>query len=123
MSFVVSIVAIGEQSGTLPRSFSYLADHLERSAETSAKIRKALTYPIFVITMFIGVIILIMVAVIPQISSILTQSGAELPLITKIVVNISHFMQKNIFFISHCGGWYYHWFIYIFTHRGRAPSF
>ena len=47
--FFVSIVAIGEQSGTLPRSFSYLADHLERSADTTAKMRKALTYPAFVI--------------------------------------------------------------------------
>ena len=94
--FFVSIVAIGEQSGTLQRSFSYLADHLERSADTTARMRKALTYPIFVVVMFFGVMGLIMVTVIPQISSILTQSGAELPLITKVVVGFSQFLQHNI---------------------------
>ena len=97
--FFVSIVAIGEQSGTLSRSFSYLADHLERSADTSAKMRKALTYPTFVIVMFFFVMGLIMVTVIPQISTILSQSGAELPLITKIVIGISQFLKKNIFII------------------------
>ena len=40
-----------------------------------------------------------MVTVIPQISTILTQSGAELPLITKIVVGISHFLKSNIIVI------------------------
>ena len=97
--FFVSIVAIGEQSGTLSRSFSYLADHLERSADTSAKMRKALTYPTFVIVMFFFVMGLIMVTVIPQISTILSQSGAELPLITKVVIGISQFLKKNIFII------------------------
>ena len=93
--FFVSIVAIGEQSGTLPRSFTYLADYLERSADTVTRIRKALTYPVFVITLFFIVMGLIMVTVIPQISSILTQSGAELPLITQIVVDTSAFLQKK----------------------------
>ena len=94
--FFVSIVAIGEQSGTLPRSFSYLAEHVERNADMSAKMRKALTYPTFVIVMFFLVMGLIMTTVIPQISTILTQSNAELPLITKIVIGISYFLKNNI---------------------------
>ena len=94
--FFVSIVAIGEQSGTLPRSFSYLAEHVERSADMTAKMRKALTYPTFVIVMFFLVMGLVMTTVIPQISVILTQSNAELPLITKIVVGLSHFLKDNI---------------------------
>ena len=94
--FFVSIVAVGEASGTLPRSFSYLADHLERSTELTARMRKALTYPIFVIITFVGVMTLIMVTVIPQLSTILTQSNVELPLITKIVVGSSKFLKANI---------------------------
>ena len=97
--FFVSIVAIGEQSGTLPRSFSYLADQVERSSDMSAKMRKALTYPTFVIVMFFLVMGLIMTTVIPQISTILTQSNAELPLITKIVIGISYFLRDNIIII------------------------
>lgn len=98
--FFVSIIAVGERSGTLARSFTYLADYVERSADTVTRIRKAMTYPIFVIVMFFIVITLILVTVIPQISSILTQSGAELPLITKIVIGASDFVKGNIVFIA-----------------------
>ena len=118
--FFVSIVAIGEQSGTLPRSFSYLADHLERSADTIARMRKALTYPAFVISMFFIVMGLIMVTVIPQISTILTQSGAELPLVTKIVIGMSEFLQNNItFLLVVLGGGGAGFFYYSRTESGR----
>ena len=97
--FFVSVVAVGEKSGTLARSFTYLADHVERSANTVARIRKALTYPVFVIIMFVVVIGLVLVTVIPQISSILLQAGSELPLITKMVIGLSEFVKGNIAYI------------------------
>ena len=97
--FFISIVAIGEKSGTLPRSFSYLADYTERSADMNARMRKALTYPIFVIVTFFGVILLIMSTVIPQISSILLSSGTELPFVTVLVIGLSKFLQQNVVFI------------------------
>ena len=97
--FFVSIVAVGERSGTLPRSFIYLADYIERYADTIARIRKALTYPIFVIITFFAVVILILTMVIPQIASVLVQSGAELPLITQIVIGVSDFLQNNLLFV------------------------
>ena len=94
--FFVSVVAVGEQSGTLQRSFSYLADYTEQQAEIVSRIRRALTYPIFVIVMFFGVMLLMLVTVIPQISSILLQSNAELPVITKIVIALSDFFRDNL---------------------------
>ena len=97
--FFVSIVAIGEKSGTLPRSFSYLADYMERSADMSGRLRKALTYPIFVIVVFFGVMTLILITVIPQLSSILLQSGTELPFITQAVIGLSNFLRENVLFI------------------------
>ena len=94
--FFVSVVAVGEQSGTLQRSFSYLADYTEQQAEIVSRIRRALTYPIFVIIMFFGVMLLMLVTVIPQISSILLQSNAELPVITQIVIALSDFFRDNL---------------------------
>ena len=94
--FFISIIAVGERSGTLPQSFSRLADYIERQAQTVSKIRRALTYPIFVIITFFAVVVLILTTIIPQISSVLTQSGAELPLITRIVISTSEFFQSNI---------------------------
>ena len=97
--FYIAIIAVGERSGSLPRSFSYLATYVERNAEIIGRIRKALTYPIFIIIMFIAVVILMLVTVIPQISTILVQSGAELPFITKVVIETSDFFKENIVLI------------------------
>ena len=97
--FFVSVVAVGERSGTLSRSFTYLADYVERNAEVTSRIRKAMTYPIFVIVTFFAVMILMLLTVIPQVSSILLQSGAELPLVTRGVLALSNFFQNNFFLI------------------------
>ena len=97
--FYIAIIAVGEKSGSLPRSFSYLATYVERNAEIIGRIRKALTYPIFIIIMFVAVVILMLVTVIPQISTILVQSGAELPFITKVVIETSDFFKENIVLI------------------------
>ena len=97
--FIISVIAVGEQSGTLTRSFSYIADHVERTAEMNSRIRRALTYPVFVIVMFFAVMILMLVTVIPRIASILLSSGADLPFITEVVIGASEFMQGNFIFI------------------------
>lgn len=97
--FFIAVVGVGERSGTLPRSFSYLADYTERNADIVARIRKALTYPAFIIVMFFAVILLMLVTVIPQISSILLQSKVDLPVITQIVIGLSNFFKDNIGFI------------------------
>ena len=97
--FFVSIIAVGNQSGTLSRSFKYLGDHLERKSDIEGKVQKALVYPIVIVVLFVAVIILMLVTVIPQISTILTQSGAELPVFTKAVIASSDFMTEHIWAI------------------------
>ena len=89
--FFVNIIQVGEESGTLSRSFTYLADHLEKSHDLNSKVKRALTYPFFVIIVFIAVIILMFVTVIPQISNILIGTGQELPIVTQIVLDVSDF--------------------------------
>lgn len=95
--FFIAVISVGERSGTLPHSFTYIAEHLERSAEITSKLRKALTYPVFVVVTFVIVMVLVMVTVIPQISTILTSSDAELPTITNFVIGVSDFMQEHLF--------------------------
>ena len=98
-SFFVNILAVGEETGTIAQSFSYLADHMDRSYETTRKVKKALTYPIFVVFMFIGVITVILTFVIPQIETILVGSGQELPGITRFVLGISDFLINHGLFL------------------------
>ncbi len=91
-SFYVSLVRAGEESGSLEKSFNYLADYLDRSYEVTSKAKNALVYPIFVITVFFAVMILMLTMVIPKIAKILTDAGGELPIYTKIVIGFSNFL-------------------------------
>lgn len=95
-SFYVNLVKSGEESGSLEKSFSYLADYLDRSYEVVSKAKNALVYPAFVITIFIAVMSLMLTMVIPKIAEILTNSGQELPIYTKIVIGLSDFLVDYI---------------------------
>lgn len=99
-SFYVSLVKSGEESGTLERSFSYLADYLDRMYEITSKARNVLIYPAFVVGVFVIVMGLMLTLVIPRISEILEDSGQELPLYTKVVIGISSFLTDYIAFIA-----------------------
>ncbi len=95
-SFYVNLVRAGEESGSLEKSFDYLADYLDRQYEIISKARNALIYPAFVITIFVAVMMLMLTMVIPNIAKILTDSGQELPIYTRIVIGISNFMVDYI---------------------------
>jgi type II secretory pathway component PulF len=97
--FYVSMVKAGEESGKLDETFSYLADYLDRTYELSSKVKGALIYPAFVIVTFVTVMILMFTMVIPKISGILTESGVELPVYTRIIMGISNFLVSYGFIL------------------------
>ncbi|MEI8223530.1 MAG: type II secretion system F family protein [bacterium] len=88
-NFYVAMVRAGEESGKLTETFKYLADYLERQYELVAKTKNALVYPAFVVVTFIAVIVLMLTIVIPQLSSVLLETGQQLPIYTRIVIALS----------------------------------
>lgn len=98
-AFYTNMVRAGEEAGKLDQTFMYLADYLDRSYEVVSKARNALIYPAFVIGTFIVVMILMMTFVIPNISQILIDSGQEIPLYTRVVINISNFFVNYGVFV------------------------
>ncbi|KND48291.1 MAG: type IV pilus assembly protein PilC [Parcubacteria bacterium C7867-002] len=109
-SFYVNMVKAGEESGKLDETFQYLADYLDRSYELSSKIKGALIYPAFIVVTFITVMVLMFTMVIPKISSILTESGQEIPVYTQIVLGISNFLLEYGFIllgIALIGGFFF----------------
>lgn len=92
--FYVNMVKAGEESGKLDETFLYLADYLDRTYELQSKVRGALIYPAFVVVTFITVMILMFTMVIPKISGIIVESGAEIPWYTTIILGISNFLVK-----------------------------
>lgn len=98
--FYVNMVRAGEESGKLDQTFLFLADYIDRSYELSSKARNALVYPGFIMITFFGVMGLMLTVVIPRIGAILTDSGQELPFITKMVLGLSNFLTDfGIFFL------------------------
>lgn len=98
-AFYVNMVRAGEESGKLDQTFLFLADYIDRSYELTAKARNALIYPAFIMLTFVGVMTLMLTVVIPKIGSILTDSGQELPMYTKIILGFSTFLLDYGIFI------------------------
>jgi len=98
-NFFVSMISAGEESGRLTQTFEYLASYLERNHELSSKTKNAMVYPAFIVLAFIGVMIMMLTKVIPQLAQIITESGQEIPFYTKIVIGLSDFfVNYGIFF-------------------------
>jgi len=93
-AFYVSMVKSGEASGTLSESLTYLADHLEREYHLASKIQGAMIYPALIVVVVIGVLAMMMFFVIPNMTKVLTETGQELPFITKVVIALSDFLRN-----------------------------
>jgi type IV pilus assembly protein PilC len=88
----VSLVKAGEESGLLDKVFLRLATNLEKQQKLKNKVRGALIYPIIVIALMIIVTAILMIFVIPQLSTLYDGLGVELPFATKVVVGFSGFV-------------------------------
>ncbi len=97
--FFVNIIRSGETSGKLDEVLNYLADEMEKSYDINSKVKGAMIYPIFVIAALVAVGIILMVYVIPNLTAILTETGAELPISTRIVIAMSEFLQKYLILV------------------------
>ncbi len=82
----VNMVRAGEASGALEAALSRLSDYLERSAELKETIKSALVYPTILLVVAGMSLILLLVFVVPQFSSLFEDMGAALPTPTRIVI-------------------------------------
>jgi type II secretory pathway component PulF len=87
-----SLVKAGEQAGNLDVILNEMANNLERDREFRSRVRSAMIYPIMIILMMLVVVTIMMVFVIPKLTTLYTQSDADLPLPTKILIASSSFM-------------------------------
>ncbi|MFZ4648862.1 MAG: type II secretion system F family protein [Patescibacteria group bacterium] len=97
--FFVNIVRSGETSGKLDEVLNYLADEMEKNYDMSKKFSGAMVYPAFIISALGGVAVMLLVFVIPQLTSVLSETGAALPLSTRIVLGASSFLKKYLIFL------------------------
>lgn len=88
----ISLIGAGETSGTLDAALERLAIQQEKEADLNAKIKGAMTYPVIVLIVMVGVVGFMVVKVLPQVKTLYSSlPGAQLPLVTRIMLAISDF--------------------------------
>jgi len=92
--FYLNMVRAGEASGTINLVLERLADFSENQQALMNKIRSALAYPIIMMIIGTSVIFLLMTFVVPKITGIFTDMNQALPLITIILIQVSHFLKS-----------------------------
>ncbi len=92
--FFRSMVRVGELSGRIELVFSSLADYYESDRAIKNKIRSALSYPLMLLAMTVGILLLMMLWVIPTFRTAMARMDVEINGLTKAVYDISDFMQN-----------------------------
>ena len=90
--FYISMVRVGEATGLLDEIFLRLFDHLEFERFMREQVKSALRYPMFVVLAMAIAIVVVNIFVIPAFAKVFEGFGAELPLMTRILLGFSNFM-------------------------------
>ncbi|TSC51865.1 MAG: type IV pilus assembly protein PilC [Parcubacteria group bacterium LiPW_41] len=85
----VGLLRAGEASGKLDETLSELNRHMAREYNLVRRVRGALAYPVLLLSASLGVVFLLLVFVLPRLMKTLTQGGAQIPVITRILLDIS----------------------------------
>jgi type IV pilus assembly protein PilC len=89
-----NLVDSGEKAGALEAMLDRIATYLEKTELLKKKVKKAMTYPIAVVVVAIIVTAILLVKVVPQFESLFQGFGAELPVFTQFVVELSEWLQS-----------------------------
>jgi type IV pilus assembly protein PilC len=95
----VSMIAAGEAGGILDIILQRLATYIEKVVKLNSQVRSALVYPVTVIVIAAGVVVIILWKVIPVFAQLFAGLGGELPFLTRIVVDASNFVGRYFIFV------------------------
>ncbi|MBI2450994.1 MAG: type II secretion system F family protein [Parcubacteria group bacterium] len=89
-------IRAGEQSGTLDRNISFLAEELENSYNIKKNLQAAAFYPLLVLGLAIVILFFIFLFVIPRVASVFAKLQLKVPVYTQILFSISAILSRNI---------------------------
>ena len=93
-SLYCNLVKAGESAGKLDVVLNQMAANLEKDREFRSRVKGAMIYPIIVVCMMVAVMTIMMIAVIPRLTSLYSQSSIQLPLPTRILIGVSGFFTS-----------------------------
>jgi len=115
----VNLVEAGEQAGALEALLDKVATYQEKTEALKTKIKKALFYPTAVLAVAVIVTLILLLFVIPQFEALFKGFGADLPAFTRMVIDISRFVQHQGWWMGVLFGLGVFFFLY-FKKRSRA---
>jgi MSHA biogenesis protein MshG len=118
--FYISMVRVGEMTGRLDAILLRLSEHLEFEREMRNRVKTALRYPMFVMVVMFIAIVIVNLFVIPAFAKVFAGFNAQLPLMTRLLLNMSNFMVSYwIFLLAGFSLAIYGFKTYINTKDGR----
>lgn len=116
----VSMVRVGEVTGSLGESLSTIANFMEKRRRVESKVMTAMIYPIVLICFCIAAILVLTIKVIPKIGEQIERSGQELPWITKRLMDIGYVLTSWWLLVVIAGGIGIVWGIKRFLRTSRG---
>lgn len=93
-SYFMALLGSAEHTGAMDEAFDQLHGYIRRDVELTRAVRKALTYPIILLGVSILVVFVIVVFALPKFADFFEDFGAELPLPTRMLMNLAHFVAS-----------------------------
>lgn len=95
----VALIKAAEESGSMTGTLDYLALAMEKNDRLARKIKSVVAYPIFVACFFVIVSVIMTLFVLPRFQSIFSNTGGDLPHLTRVVFAVNGFIIANTFWI------------------------
>ena len=94
----VNMVQAGEIGGIVDTILNRLCAYMEKAMGLKKKVKLAMVYPIAIVSIAVLVVVFLMIFVIPTFSKMFAEFGQTLPAPTQIVINLSDFTKKYVFY-------------------------
>jgi len=121
--FFVQMVSAGEVGGVLDDIIQKLAVYFENQDEIRNKVQSALTYPCLLLTASVAVAIFLITFILPKFTVVFEDIGADIPLITQVLLQIGEFLKANgLFAFALAAGSFVFYWVYSRTGAGRYQA-
>lgn len=92
---LINMVKTAEMTGDLPSILDDMSEYYTSMDQTRKQMKSAMTYPAVVLTIAFGVLIFMLTYLVPQFTTMFEDNGAELPMLTQIIIKTSDFIKEK----------------------------
>lgn len=96
----INMIKVGEIGGELEKVLDQLATQMKKDSDLMSNIKSAMIYPVIILTLMIGVIIVMIIFVLPELANVFRDMQADLPLTTRMIIGFSDFISKYGIYVA-----------------------